>query len=131
MLGFVIRENIKHYRRLLETTTDERERTRLHKLLAEERQKEKGLCHSARCDVERTETLEHFPEKWAPVFRRKCDQTNESRAHPGSTEPGCALGAAISGAQEIAHQPPRLLRLFQHRGVAGAADPGELGVADM
>jgi hypothetical protein len=24
--------------------------------------------------------LEHFPEKWAPVFRRKCDQRNESRA---------------------------------------------------
>jgi general secretion pathway protein J len=36
--------------------------------------------------------LEHFPEKWTPVFRRKCDQTNESRAHPGSLEPGCALG---------------------------------------
>jgi hypothetical protein len=24
--------------------------------------------------------LEHFPEKWEPVFRRKCDQRNESRA---------------------------------------------------
>src|SRR5712691_5819334 len=21
--------------------------------------------------------LEHFPEKWAPVFRRKCDRTKE------------------------------------------------------
>src|SRR5208282_1567955 len=24
--------------------------------------------------------LEHFPPKWAPVRRRKCDQTKESRA---------------------------------------------------
>jgi hypothetical protein len=23
--------------------------------------------------------LEHFPPKWAPVRRRKCDQTKESR----------------------------------------------------
>ena len=29
---------------------------------------------------DRTVELEHFPEKWAPVFRRKCDQRNESRA---------------------------------------------------
>jgi hypothetical protein len=48
MLGFVIRENIKHYRRLLDTTTDERERARLHALLAEERQKERRLGNSAR-----------------------------------------------------------------------------------
>lgn len=61
MLGFVIRENIKHYRRLLENTTDERERTRLHKLLAEERQKEKRLGHSARCDLHHTETLDGAP----------------------------------------------------------------------
>jgi hypothetical protein len=61
MLGFVIRENIKHYRRLLETTTDERARTRLHQLLAEERQKETRLGHSARCDLERAETLDGAP----------------------------------------------------------------------
>jgi len=24
--------------------------------------------------------LEHFPPKWMPVRRRKCDKTNESRA---------------------------------------------------
>jgi hypothetical protein len=58
MLGFVIRENIKHYRRLLETAADERERTRLHELLAEERQKEKCLGSSARCDLHHTETLD-------------------------------------------------------------------------
>jgi hypothetical protein len=63
MLGFVIRENIKHYRRLLEATTDECERTRLHELLAEERQKEKRLGDSARCDLNhtKTETLDRAP----------------------------------------------------------------------
>lgn len=40
MHRFVIRENIKHYRRLLETTTDASERIRLHELLAEECEKE-------------------------------------------------------------------------------------------
>src|SRR5712691_10316464 len=29
-------------------------------------------------------TLEHFPPKWAPVGRRKCDKRIESRAHPCS-----------------------------------------------
>jgi hypothetical protein len=61
MLGFVMRENIKHYRRLLETTTDECERTRLHELLAEERQKEKRLGDSARCDLHHTEPLDGTP----------------------------------------------------------------------
>ena len=61
MLGFVMRENIKHYCRLLETTTDECERTRLHELLAEERQKEKRLGDSARCDLNHTETLDGAP----------------------------------------------------------------------
>ena len=61
MLGFIIRENIKHYRRLLDTTTDERERTRLHALLAEERQKEKRLGDSARCDLNHRETLDGAP----------------------------------------------------------------------
>lgn len=58
MLGFVIRENIKRYRRLLETTTDEHARTRLRELLAEERRKEKRLGHSGRCDLHHTETLD-------------------------------------------------------------------------
>ena len=35
--------------------------------------------------------LEHFPAKWTPVRRRKCDQCKESRAHPDSFQPGCAL----------------------------------------
>jgi hypothetical protein len=61
MRGFVIRENIKHYRRLLEATADERERTRLHELLAEERQKERRLGDSARCDLHHTETLDGAP----------------------------------------------------------------------
>jgi hypothetical protein len=29
--------------------------------------------------------LEHFPEKWPPVFRRKCDQIYKTRALPDST----------------------------------------------
>ncbi len=36
---FVQRLNIEHYTRLLETVTDEKERERIHKLLAEEIQK--------------------------------------------------------------------------------------------
>jgi hypothetical protein len=31
-----------------------------------------------RADIDRTR--EHFSKKWTPVFRRKCDQTKESRA---------------------------------------------------
>ena len=37
---FVRRENVKHYRLLLERTTNEAERKRLQNLLAEERQKQ-------------------------------------------------------------------------------------------
>jgi general secretion pathway protein H len=40
--------------------------------------------------------LKHFSEKWTPAFRRKCDQTNESGAHSGSTEPGCARQRAAT-----------------------------------
>jgi len=28
--------------------------------------------------------LKHFPPKWTPVRRRKCDKRMESKAHPGS-----------------------------------------------
>jgi len=38
---FIRRENVKHYLKLLEIETDETERQRLLKLLAEERQKQK------------------------------------------------------------------------------------------
>ena len=38
---FIRRENVKHYLKLLEIETDEAERQRLLKLLAEERQKQK------------------------------------------------------------------------------------------
>jgi hypothetical protein len=38
---FVRRENVKHYRELLKTTTDEAERQKILKLLAEEIQKQK------------------------------------------------------------------------------------------
>jgi hypothetical protein len=61
MLAFVVRENIKHYRRLLETTADESERAQLHKLLAEECRKEKRLGHSGRCEQLRTETPDGAP----------------------------------------------------------------------
>lgn len=40
MERFVRRQNIKHYRHLLESTTDEAERNRLRRLIAEERQKQ-------------------------------------------------------------------------------------------
>jgi hypothetical protein len=38
---FIRRENVRHYRELLRTVTDEAERQRILKLLAEERQKQK------------------------------------------------------------------------------------------
>jgi hypothetical protein len=38
---FIRRENIKHYRELLKTITDEAERQRILKLVAEEEQKQK------------------------------------------------------------------------------------------
>ena len=41
MERFVRRENIKHYQELLKRVTDEAERQRILKLLAEERQKAK------------------------------------------------------------------------------------------
>jgi len=39
---FVARENIKHFRRMLEQATDPAERARVQKLLAEEEQKLKA-----------------------------------------------------------------------------------------
>ena len=41
MARFIIRENIKHYLKLLEQATDEQERARLDILLAEERRKQR------------------------------------------------------------------------------------------
>jgi len=40
MERFIRRQNIEHYRRLLETVTDEAERQKILKLLAEEQKKE-------------------------------------------------------------------------------------------
>jgi hypothetical protein len=36
--------------------------------------------------------LEHFPEKWAPVFRRKCDKIKKPRALSDSIESESAPG---------------------------------------
>jgi hypothetical protein len=36
--------------------------------------------------------LAHVPEKWTPVFRQEHAQLKEARAHPDSTQSGCALG---------------------------------------
>ncbi len=47
MRGFVIRENIKHCRRLLETTIDDKTRAQLHRLLAEEYRREQSLSACA------------------------------------------------------------------------------------
>ncbi|MGC2827114.1 MAG: hypothetical protein WA322_23285 [Pseudolabrys sp.] len=41
MLRFIRRENVKHYRHLLEQTTDEAERQRIMRLLAEEEKKQR------------------------------------------------------------------------------------------
>jgi branched-chain amino acid transport system substrate-binding protein len=40
--------------------------------------------------------LAHVPEKWAPVFRKGHAPTQETRAHPDSTEPGCVLATSRS-----------------------------------
>ncbi|MGE5773364.1 MAG: hypothetical protein ACM3Z4_15300 [Hyphomicrobiales bacterium] len=39
---FIRRENVKHYRLLLDTVTDEAERQKILKLLAEEREKQRA-----------------------------------------------------------------------------------------
>jgi hypothetical protein len=41
LLRFIRRENVKHYRQLLEQTTDEDERQRIMELLAEEEKKQR------------------------------------------------------------------------------------------
>lgn len=46
MERFVRRENIKHYREMLERTMDETERRRLQKLLDEELEKQKAAGDS-------------------------------------------------------------------------------------
>jgi uncharacterized NAD(P)/FAD-binding protein YdhS len=35
--------------------------------------------------------LEHFPEKWPPVFRKKMRESEKARPHSGSTETECGL----------------------------------------
>jgi len=42
-------------------------------------------------------TLEHFPEKWMPVFLRKCDQVSTSRPLSDSTQSGSGLEVQIYG----------------------------------
>jgi hypothetical protein len=41
---FIRRENVKHYRQLLEQTTDEAERQRILKLLAEQEKKQRDAA---------------------------------------------------------------------------------------
>jgi uncharacterized protein len=56
--------------------------------------------------------LAHVPEKWEPVFRKGHAPLNESRAHPDSTQSGCALvppaplPTALSSARE-GEAPPQ------------------------
>src|SRR5262249_24510470 len=47
--------------------------------------------HHARLS-RRDAALEHFPEKWMPVFRRKCDQVSTSRPLSDSTQSESGLG---------------------------------------
>jgi hypothetical protein len=42
MERFIRRQNVEHYRHLLETVTDEKERERILKLLEEEKQKQQA-----------------------------------------------------------------------------------------
>jgi hypothetical protein len=42
MERFIRRQNVEHYKRLLETTTDEKERERIRKLLQEEQEKQRS-----------------------------------------------------------------------------------------
>ncbi len=48
-----------------------------------------GESQTQYCDEEYK--LAHVPEKWEPVFRKGHAPINESRAHPDSTQSGCAL----------------------------------------
>jgi len=52
--------------------------------------------------------LEHFPEKWMPVFRRKCDQVSTSRPLSDSTQ-------SESGLADI-KRCPHFGRYWGHRG---------------
>jgi hypothetical protein len=47
LLRFIRRENVKHYRLLFEQTTDEAERQRILKLLAEEEKKQRDAGDKA------------------------------------------------------------------------------------
>jgi len=47
LLRFIRRENVKHYRQLLDQTTDEAERRRIMKLLAEEEKKQRDADDNA------------------------------------------------------------------------------------
>src|SRR5712692_1200640 len=46
---------------------------------------------------DRMKFLEHFPEKWRPVFRRKCDQVRNLERVPDSTITERALGRRMVG----------------------------------
>jgi hypothetical protein len=71
--------------------------------------------------------LEHFPPKWSPVRRSKCDERKESRAHSttdlsdtGSTSAECALVFRSDG---------YFIEILQHRFFLPAwATPGALSV---
>jgi hypothetical protein len=70
MEGFVIRENIKHYLELLERTTDQRERSQIRTLLAEERRKQREREGARRtCASQLTRGWEH----WRAPFREGRD----------------------------------------------------------
>jgi hypothetical protein len=47
-------------------------------------------------------SLEHFPEKWTPVFRRKCDHFLKSRALSDLTKAESALAGVIGAAILVA-----------------------------
>jgi len=80
------------------------------------------MVEAKRCGRRVSRRLEHFPPKWAPVRRRKCDKRVESRAHSSSAESGddsirveCAPAAMIgegmgtSGGTSVARHRERSL----------------------
>jgi hypothetical protein len=71
--------------------------------------------------MRRSRRIEHFPEKWAPVFRRKCDKHQEARAQRALAWRAVALavlGAAVGACSSdlslnnvtLAPKPETLMR---------------------
>src|SRR5216683_1957930 len=63
--------------------------------------------------------LEHFPEKWIPVFRRKCDKLRNLERVANSTQSERALGIRPRRRKRSSYR-----RIDEHRGIAGPRGDG-------